>query len=199
LAIKRGGAVDVSDLTHTRESVIERARRGDTDELARLYSPLAYRMACKQGLGPHDAEDIQQQTMMELLAMLPRFEYDRARGSFKGLLKMIVSRRILDLRRRGAPVADAAALEQATEPSDALDELFEREWRDTHWTAALERVRHEVKPSTYQSFHLTAIEGRSAEDAAAALGLSKNQISQNRHRVTERIRTYVAELVRDAE
>ena len=74
----------------TRVSVIQRARRGDGDEFARLYAPLAFAMARKFGLSEPDAGDVSQQVILELLQLLPTFEYDRSKGSFKGLVKKIV-------------------------------------------------------------------------------------------------------------
>ncbi len=177
----------------TRPSVIERARGGDASEFARLYAPLTFAMGRKLGLGEHDAEDVMQQTMLEVLGLLPAFEYDRRRGSFKGLLKKIVRNRTVDwLRRRRSSAA--GELERVADAADAFERMFEREWQKAHLRAALERVRTEVKPTTFQSFQLCALCEWSVDEVAGTLGLTPNQVCQNKRRVIRRLRAHVEEL-----
>lgn len=193
---QRLGGIDIGT---TRPSVIERARKGDASEFVRLYGPLAYVIARKRGLREHDAEDVMQQTVLELLQLLPSFQYDRARGTFKGLVKTLVLRRTVDLVRSRQRECDVASLPPKTEPKKCFDELFEREWRKSCLMIALDRVRHEVKPTTFQSFQLFVLWEWPIDDVARSLGLTKNQVSQNKRRVTARLKAHVEGLQRDAE
>lgn len=184
-------------VTHTRLSVLERARAGDAGEFAHLYAPLAFAMARKVGLEQNDAEDVMQQTMLELLRLLQTFQYDRQRGSFKGLIKKIVRARAYDhLRKRRATAGDEAL--DGTRAEDPFEKSFEREWQKALLVAALDRVRTEVKPTTFQSFQLTELSGWPVQRTAEMLGLTANQVSQNRHRVFERIQRHVQELSNDS-
>ena len=181
----------------TRPSVLARARDGDAGEFARIYSPLIYRMARRRGLDEHDAEDLMQQMMLELLRLLPRFRYDRSKGTFKGFLKKMTGNRAVDLYRRKKPLIDPTAAEEIAGDDDSTDEEFDREWQKAHLLAALDAIRAQVKPSTFQSFQLFALEGWPIEKVAATLGLSRNQVSQNKRRVIQRLRAQVEEQERD--
>lgn len=186
-------------LSRTRSSVLERARLGHADEFARLYTPFAYLVALKRGVSVHDAEDVSQQTMLELLKKLklPDFRYDRSKGSLKGMIKTIVRRRIADLFRGQRDEAGKDVLDRLADDSSETDSLVEREWLKTHWLAALDRVRGEVKPTTFQSFQLCVLSEWSIEDVADTLGLTPNQVSQNKGRVIRRLREHFMELQRD--
>ena len=182
----------------TRPSVLARARDGDASEFARIYSPLLYRMARRRGLDEHDAEDLMQQMMLELLKLLPRFQYDRSKGTFKGFLKKMTGNRVVDLYRKKKPLLDPEALEQVVESEESSgDEAFDREWQKAHLIAALDAIRPQVKPSTFQSFQLFALEGWPIEKVAETLGLSRNQVSQNKRRVIQRLKAQVEEQERE--
>jgi len=75
----------MTSFDRTRSSVLTNARNGDFDEFARIYAPLAYSMALRLRLDDDDAHDVMQQTMLELIKLMPGFVYDRSKGSFKGL------------------------------------------------------------------------------------------------------------------
>jgi RNA polymerase sigma-70 factor (ECF subfamily) len=184
----------MTDLGRTRTSIIKRAQQGDATEFAQLYAPLAYSIARKNGLDEADAEDVSQQTMLELLRMLPTFCYDRSHGSFKGLVKKIVLNRTTDVLRRRRRMRGDSILEAAADTRDEFDAMFEREWRKTHLLLALDRVRKEVKPRTYQSFQLVVLGERPVAEVARTLGLTRNQVSQNKRRVLLRLQAHLKEL-----
>ena len=192
-----GKGLDLDFGATTRPSVLARAGDGDAGEFARIYSPLLYRMARKRGLDEHDAEDLMQQMMLELLRLLPRFQYDRSKGSFKGFLKKMTGNRVVDLYRKKKPLLDPEALENVVETEDASDEAFDREWQKAHLIAALDAIRPQVKPSTFQSFQLFALEGWPIERVAETLGLTRNQVSQNKRRVIQRLKAQVEEQERE--
>jgi RNA polymerase sigma-70 factor (ECF subfamily) len=173
--------------------VIERARHGDGTEFARIYAPLAYAMARKCGLGQGDAEDVMQETMVQVWKQLPEFEYDRG-GSFRGWLKTIVRRRVLDAKQKRRPTTDDEFLQTLSDRADPFEEQFDRELRKAHLMAALDRIRNEVKPTTFQSFQLAELCGWSIARVARTLGLTANQVSQNKHRVRERLLAHFQEL-----
>lgn len=185
---------DPDGIQITRSSVLARARAGDAADFARLYGPLAYSIARKVGLRQSDAEDVMQQTMLELLQMLPNFVYDRARGSFKGLVKKIVRNRAVDSMRQRQRLPTQPVTPDRPAPNDEFDRMFEHEWLKTHLSAALERVRGEVHASTYQSFELAVLLEWPINQVAQTLGVSPNQVSQNKRRVFLRLREHLAEL-----
>jgi len=88
----------------TRRSLLSRLRNLDDQESWRaffdLYWQMLYRVARRAGLGEADAEDVVQETVVAVARQMPRYQYDTARGTFKGWLFRIVGRRVTDHLRR---------------------------------------------------------------------------------------------------
>lgn len=177
----------------TQSVVLRRAKAGDAAEFAAVYAPLVLSMVRARGVGRSDDEDVMQQVLLEVLRKLPTFEYDRAKGSFRGYLKKIVCERALDLKRRRRPVGEVD--ESTPEPDDALAAWCEEEWRQAHLEAALERVRREVSATTFRAFELLVIEARPVEEVAALLGHTPNHVCQSKLRVTRRLREHLKEML----
>jgi len=177
----------------TQSVVLRRAKAGDADEFAAVYGPLVLAMARASGLDHADAEDVMQQVLLEVLQALPRFEYDRAKGSFRGFLKTIVRQRVHDLRRRRRSAGEVD--ESIPEPVDALAAWFEEEWRQAHLEAALDRVRKEVQPSTFQAFDLLVVHELPVDEVAAMLGQTPNHVCQSKLRVARRLREHLKEML----
>lgn len=183
----------------TRSSVIQRAKDGDATDLAAIYGPLIYSMARAQGLSEDDAEDVMQATLLRFLQKLPSFTYDRGRGTFKGLLKKIVRERAIDLQKKSARLSAAELPSDVADAGESeLDAAFELEWQRSHLERALDRVRTEVRPTTFQAFVLLALEGWSVEDTARHLDQSPNHVVQSKRRITLRLQKYMEELLDEA-
>lgn len=160
-----------------------------------IYRYFAFGVARKLGLQEADAEDVAQQTLLELWKELPTFQYDRKR-SFRGLVRTIVDRRARDLWRKAHRLLPGGS---GPEPvgKDPLEELIEREWRKSHLIAMLDVARTRVTPSTFQAFQLNCLEGWSVERIALALGLTRDQVYQNKCRVVRLLRELYREFVEE--
>ena len=84
-------------------------------------------------------------------------------------------------------------LEAQPAQSDAEAE-FTREFRRRvfHWAA--EQVRHEFADSTWQAFLHTAVQGKPAREAGAALRMSPGAVYVAKSRVLARLRQEVHQL-----
>jgi RNA polymerase sigma-70 factor (ECF subfamily) len=51
-------------------------------EFHKLYAPLLYRYARKQGLSHDDAEEVRDRCLEVVTRKMPTFEYDKERGGF---------------------------------------------------------------------------------------------------------------------
>jgi len=180
----------------TQSVVLRRAKAGDADEFAAIYGPLVLAMARASELDHADAEDVMQQVLLEVLLALPRFEYDRRKGSFRGFLKTIVRQRVLDLRRRRKSIGEVD--ESVPERADALAAWFEEEWQQAHLEAALDRVRKEVNPTTFQAFDLLVVRELPVGEVAAMLGQTPNHVCQSKLRVVRRLREHLKEMLDEA-
>jgi len=165
------------------------------------YRDVVFAFARRAGLQPADADDVVQEILAAAHRALPEFEYDRARGTFRGWLRTAVVRAATRRRRRGGDALDHAATapESLTEPGvdPELDAHFEAEWRRYHVRLATAKVRAESNAKDFAAFEAVAVDGRVPAEVAAALGLSVDSVYQAKSRLLKRLRAHVAEQVRD--
>lgn len=194
MSTKRDGP---SRLT-TRPSLLRRLRSVEDHaawaEFDRIYRQLIRAVALRRGLSSSEADDVVQETMLTLVRVMPRFEYDPDRCHFRGWLQQQAERRITDyLRRRPAREGAArnpddtrrtATIERLPDPASLeADAVWDKEWRRRILDLALDKLRHAVRPLHYQVFYLYAIKGQSPLQVARSLGVSVGQVYLLRHRV----------------
>jgi RNA polymerase sigma-70 factor (ECF subfamily) len=195
----------------TRASLIGRVKDlGDESgwqEFFDVYWRLIYATALKAGLNDAEAQDVVQETILTVAKAMPGFEYDPARGSFKGWLRKTTHWRIQDYLRRRArdPAAPRAreepsgtpTIEQIADPaSQQPDAAWEADWQKNFMEAAIERVRHKVKPRQYQLFDCYVREGWPMREVTRKLGVSMAQVYFAKRKLTGLIRQEVHELER---
>jgi RNA polymerase sigma-70 factor (ECF subfamily) len=170
-------------------------------QFAQTYAPLVYGHLRKRGLQDADAADVTQDVLRSVASRIGQFDYDPARGSFRGWLLSVVQSRLADFRRRGqrhlALVAEAAA--NAPGEASAADSA---EWnldyeRQVFHTAA-DRVRDDFGESAWRAFWLAAVEGKAAKEIAAELNISQAAVYLAKARVMKRIREEVSVLTGEA-
>jgi RNA polymerase sigma-70 factor (ECF subfamily) len=166
-----------------------------------LYGPLVYALGRRHGLQDADAADLTQDVLQSVASAVRSLQYDPRRGSFRGWLYTIVRNRLLDAQRCRCPVqgsGDTAVQhwlesQPAPEPEPSWDRDYER--RVFAWAA--ERVRVDFRPSTWQAFWLTAVEGLSTEEAGRRLGMSLGAVQVARSRVMARLKETVRPLLEE--
>ncbi|MBX7104102.1 MAG: sigma-70 family RNA polymerase sigma factor [Gemmataceae bacterium] len=173
------------------------------DEFSRRYGAMIHRWCRNWGLQLADADDVVQNVLLELSRQMREFEYDPA-GSFRAWLKTVARRawiRYRDSRRRqqGSPAHDAV-LDELCDPTaeDDLIRRLEEEYERELLERALARVRLRVKPSTFDSFRLTALEGLSGKDAAERIGVPITHVFVAKANVQKMIREEITDLDRGA-
>lgn len=182
----------------TRHSLIARVcNRGDQEawrEFVAVYVPAVYRLARTRGLQPADADDLTQQVLMAVSHAVADWEPDPARGRFRSWLATIVRNAAVNALTRQPPDAAAGGsdvldlLWEQPAPGDTTGEALRLEARRGLFRLAAARVRENVGRATWEAFRLTAVDGRSAEEAAAALGKTAGAIYAARGRVVRRLR-----------
>ena len=187
----------VASLGSTSSSLLGRVRTRDPEawrRLVKLYAPAVYLWGRRSNLGPHDAADVVQETFLAVALHLERFRKDRPQDTFRGWLWSIARNKIRDhFRRRrndgqvqgGQAAEDAMAdLPEQSAASgvqpDAIGGLVER--------LALDLIRMEFEPHTWQAFWQTTVEGRLAVEVAAELSMTKRAVRQAKYRVLRRLR-----------
>jgi RNA polymerase sigma-70 factor (ECF subfamily) len=168
-----------------------------------LYTPLVRWWCRRHGVDrPQDVEDVTQEVFSTVAAKLADFTAGKA-GSFRKWLYTITRYKAGDHYRRTrtqpAAAGGSAAHERLEElPAATADSSAEGPTvseRAILLRRALEVVRPEFEPRTWEAAWRVTVEGQSPADAAAALGMSTAAVHTARWRVLRRLRELLADLL----
>ncbi len=191
--------------TATQRSLIDRARAREAaawERLVALYAPLVLAWCRGWGLQPDDAADVFQEVFQAVATHLTGFRRQRPGDTFRGWLRTITRNKVNDHFRRkekepaavGGSEARAMLLQvPGAEASEGNGPAEEPESELLH--RALEMIRGEFEPRTWQAFWQTAVDGRAAADVAADLGMSPGAVRVAKSRVLHRLRADLGELL----
>jgi RNA polymerase sigma-70 factor (ECF subfamily) len=189
----------------TRASLLVRIRDGhDRDawrQFTDLYAPIVYRFGRRRGLQDADAADLMQEVLRSVAGAASRLEYDPGRGTFRGWLYTVTRNKLANFlngrRRQTRGSGDSgtrARLEAHPDPGEDPERAWDQEYERRLFALAAERVRGDFQEATWQAFWLTAVEGKSAAESGARLGLSPGAVYVARSRVLARLRDQVRQM-----
>jgi len=183
----------------TRLSLLSRLQNWDDQASWRdffdTYWRLIYRAALKSGLTDAEAQDVVQETVITVAKKIDKLKYDPAIGSFKGWLLQITRWRIVDQFRKREPggakrphVPDDRLTATIERVPDAhvvdLDAVWEAEWKDNLFEAAIARAKKKVDPKQFQIFDCYVRKEWPAQKVADQLRVNIGQVYLARHRVS---------------
>jgi RNA polymerase sigma-70 factor (ECF subfamily) len=170
------------------------------DRFVALYAPLLYRFFRRRSLQDADACDLTQEVLQVVSQRVKSFSHRCGRGAFRAWLYTIARNRLRqfhDKSRRSDRCTGEAATLDRIEAVSAPDEEA-RVWEEEHerrvFAWASEQVRSRVNPSTWEAFWRTAVEGRSGDEVALALGLSPGAVYVAKSRVMARLKKLIEEI-----
>ena len=199
----------MTDSPVTRQSLLVRLRNprdGQAwSEFVAIYSPLIERLARANGLQAADAADLAQEVFRAVAGAIDRYDPDPARGSFRGWLFRIARNLMINLlaARRIRPQATGDSdvqelLECVPAPNSAETAFFDLEYRRRLFLWAADQVHSEFRPSTWQAFWLTAVDGQDPHAAAQACGISVGAVYIARSRVMARLKSIIEQVEGEA-
>jgi RNA polymerase sigma-70 factor (ECF subfamily) len=162
-----------------------------------LFGPVVQGWLKRAGVGDSDADDLRQEVLQAVFKSIDTFSREQQGGTFRGWLRRITQNKLRDHWRRERRQADAAGgtsawqrLNEVADPENALLESDAAEPQELQELVhrAMELVRQDVQPHTWQAFWLVEVEGKSAEEAASLLGLKVGSIYTARSRMLVRLR-----------
>lgn len=193
-------------MIETDETLLKRVKRLDAHDAWQLffrqYWAVILRYTRKLGLSPHHGEEVLQETMVELMRILPEFDYDRSKGRFRNFLLTIVHRKSLRALRRAKQQADnvsAAGEADLVDESDQTMAEAELRWRESIKDTLIERLRGLVDERTFAIFEAYVLQGQPATAVARVHGLPVNTVYQVKNRLTRRLRLETEIWLRDSE
>jgi RNA polymerase sigma-70 factor (ECF subfamily) len=186
----RGATTRPTQTTIVDELVLARAKAGNEAALETLYRHFeapVYTLARRLTRTPHDAEDVLQETFLEVLRSIGRFRGD---GSFAGWIrKVTASKALMRLRTQRSRVPEE---ELSEELADAI--AADRDHGVAPIATAPERLDLEAAlarlPNTARAvIWLHDVEGYSHDEIAAMVGktasFSKSQLARAHARLRE--------------
>lgn len=194
----------MADDQATSRTLLQRASQNDPEawrRLVQLYSPLIQYWCRRGGVPERETEDLIQEVFQGVARSLAGFRRDRPGDTFRGWLRGIVRHKVQDYyRRRGQeldPAGGTAAhqqLQQVPEPGFA-DEDDAPQQISSLYQRALELVRAEFEERTWQAFWRSAVDGKSAPEVAAEMGLSAVAVRKAKSRVLRRLKEEVGDVL----
>jgi RNA polymerase sigma-70 factor, ECF subfamily len=168
----------------------------------RLYGPLLYTWCRKRGLSAEDARDIVQEVCRAVHRHIGDFHHATP-GSFRAWLWTITRNRIVDLRKkRHTPAVGGSDHQQAMQqfpfqPDASADEEAEPTDENDRLALvhrALDLIRAEFEPRTWQAFWRSAVEEHDTRHIADDLKITPATVRQAKSRILRRLRTILADL-----
>ncbi len=187
------------------------------------YWRLIYTVATKAGLSEEEAQEVVQDTVLSVANKVGEFRYDPKVCSFKTWMLRITRWRIIDrIRRRDREVAAlghrvhrrdvepspnlperlpdeepdrTATLDRLPDPAGVdLGKIWEEEWQQNLFAAALESLRNRIKPEQFQIFHLCTVKQLPVTQVARIAGVSIASVYVVKHRVATLLKEEVRRL-----
>ncbi len=158
----------------------ELATGGATEAFRQRYRPLLLAWCRDHGLAEADADAVARD-VLDRLVLSPRVSPGDPAVSYRTHLHDLVARAVADV-----PRTRALAPEAARSLVDDLSNHLIGEERLAR--AAARQVQTEVDPSAWSAFTRQAVDGRTAEETAAELGLPVAAVLKARSRVGKKLR-----------
>lgn len=169
----------------------------------RVLGPVVYQQCRRSGLQPSDAENVMQEVFLSVATKVETFQRTKPDDTFRGWLRTITRNKIRNYLKRwkkhpdGAGGTDAKMQFQeqpvpefldSEEPSDPdSDALIVRR--------VIESIRDDFEDKTWQCFWRMAVEGHSAAEISANLGMKPDAVRQAKRRVSKRLQQELDGLV----
>lgn len=169
-------------------SLLERLKENQTgawDEFSGKYVQILKRWCASWGMQETDADDIIQETLIGVLARIPRFEH-RGRGSFRAWMKTIAWRCWCDVIAKTDRLKNAELSESLRNKPEAYQSLevdFDKLVMHELLQTSMSVVRRRVESKTWEAFQLTALDSIPSTEVAQRLGMQVDAVYAARCRV----------------
>lgn len=192
----------VPDGDTTSLTLLARVRQSDQQawkRLVELYGPLVYEWSLRAGLKPGDAADVGQEVFTRVWSAIGGFRRERPGDTFRGWLRMITKRQLMDFWRRrqhlpqtvNTDAGDLANLHVEIPDDDDANQLAED--RQLLYLRAIELLRSDFEPVTVEAFWRVVVNGQHARDVGQQLGITANAVYIAKSRVLARLRSELAD------
>lgn len=193
----------------TRSSFINGIKNPESrfywDRFYDFYADLLLNIAYMHGVRQQAAEDVLQETVMDIAKAVQTLDYDRQRGSFRAWICTIMRRRLYDSFRKNAKDRNVCSISKTEGVADEeripdlrndLESLIDKEWLLQLRRLALSRLRKLISSKHFAIFEAVEINEWPVEQVVQTFGITRDAVYQIRHRVKPQ---YSALLVKTSE
>lgn len=159
--------------------------------MVETYAPLLRRWLNRYDVQDSDVEDLVQEVLLALTREIGGFQHNSHPGAFRRWLRTILVHRLKMFwraRDRRRLLATDSSLDDL---ADAASEIA-REWDLEHDQHVMRHLLSIVEPKfeavTYRAFQMQAVDGLSAAEVSAALGMSMGSAYAAKSRVLAALR-----------
>jgi RNA polymerase sigma-70 factor, ECF subfamily len=199
----RNGASKPSSISSTLLDQLRTHRPEAWQRVVCLYGPVAYRWCRRSNLAAEDAADVVQDVFSAVMVHLPEFRRDRPEDSFSGWLAAITRNKVREHYRRRQGKAEARGgttaqrhITEIPQPPELSEESIQPDTQSAACLSrrALELIRAEFEPRTWEAFWRVGVDGLSPAHVAADLDMSIAAVYKAKSRVLGRLREVLSEL-----
>ena len=183
-------------------TLVRKAMAGEEGALEVLFaqhSRALFQTALRLLGNPEDAEDALQEAMLSAYRNLPRFE---GRSQFSTWMTRIVINAAL-MRRRSKRAHPALSLDDSSENKTPIAERFadghpspEQLYASAELSARVKENLQTLSPLLRNAFELRELEGLTADEAAKALGVSRNTLKARLWRARQQLASRLGDVLR---
>lgn len=153
-----------------------------------------------------DMEEIISESVISIVNAFKNGKYQNGRYRFRGFLKQIITRRIIDFIRKknkkclvSTEILDLYEnvkkfdIGGSSNPFERLEDDEVDEYKKSVVMDAWENIRPSFSPQTCLIFEMSQLEGRSVPEISEILGVSRNVIDSCVHRVLKKLKAKLEE------
>ncbi|MEM8912144.1 MAG: RNA polymerase sigma factor [Planctomycetota bacterium] len=184
----------------TSLTLLDALRQQDSlawNRFVHLYSPLMRFWIRRSGIPANESDDLLQELLMTVSGKIEAFDYvAEQRSSLRAWIWGILRNKLHEHWRQqdrhvaspGGSAALATLMQLPAVPFEDSDPALKSQVQGDLVRRAIEIIRSDFQPQTWQAFEQTVMHGRPSIDVAAEMGLSTAAIRQGRFRVLRRLR-----------
>lgn len=182
----------------TRKTLLEAIKDGGEvswHEFYAVYRPLIILRGSDYQLTTDEKEELVQMVLLEIFHKCKSFHYDRSLGRLRDYLRRIIGCKAVDiLRKRKTNHVSADVLDRHPDRESLLELAWTNEWHNHLLSQAINILRSQIEPITFQAFELHVINERPAKEVASFLNISVNMVYVAKSRSASKLRTIIHEL-----
>ena len=202
---------DTNPSWRTRQSLLSRLRRWEDheswQEFFYTYWKLIYRTAVRAGLSDAEAQEVVQETVINVARKIEGFRYDPRKDSFRGWPLQLSRRGIQKqfYRRQRAQGKNSkycdidpwsGLADETPDPVSQLESVWNEEWEQNLMDAAITRVKKRVAPEQFQIFNFHVLKNMPAQQVAQTLKINVARVYLAKYRLVKMLRQEIKRLER---